>query len=127
MLQNNELMLIDMGEVTRGVPIYNVASVFRDMIAGAQANPEMTRMSVGMEPELASEIGTKFIATYTWLSDPQALEGYMNQLRLVYAFNVVMFLTEMSQREMRAPLVIENLLRPVIIPNAETLKNILSK
>lgn len=45
------------------------------MIAGAQANPDMTRMSIGMEPELTSEIGTKFIAMYTGLTDPQTLEG----------------------------------------------------
>ena len=127
MLQNGELMLIDMGEVTRGVPIYDVASVFRDLISAPKNNPDIIRMSMGLEPELAMEIGTKFIAMYTGITDPQALEGYMKQLELVYAFNVVMFLTEMPQREMRAPLVVENLLRPVVIPNAAALKHILSK
>ena len=127
MLQNGELMLIDMGEVTRGVPIYDVASVFRDLISAPKNNPDITRMSMGLEPELAMEIGTKFIAMYTGITNPQALEGYMKQLGLVYAFNVVMFLTEMPQREMRAPLVVENLLRPVVIPNAAALKHILSK
>lgn len=127
MLQNGELMLIDMGEVTRGVPIYDVASVFRDLISAPKKNPDITRMSMGLEPELAMEIGTKFIAMYTGITNPQALEGYMKQLGLVYAFNVVMFLTEMPQREMRAPLVVENLLRPVVIPNAAALKHILSK
>ena len=127
MLQNGELMLIDMGEVTRGVPIYDVASVFRDLISAPKNNPDITRMSMGLEPELAMEIGTKFIAMYTGITDPQALEGYMKQLGLVYAFNVVMLLTEMPLREMRAPLVVENLLRPVVIPNAAALKHILSK
>ena len=127
MLQNGELMLIDMGEVTRGVPIYDVASVFRDLISAPKNNPDIIRMSMGLEPELAMEIGTKFIAMYTGITNPQALEGYMKQLGLVYAFNVVMFLTEMPQREMRAPLVVENLLRPVVIPNAAALKHILSK
>lgn len=127
MLQNGELMLIDMGEVTRGVPIYDVASVFRDLISAPKNNPDIIRMSMGLEPELAMEIGTKFIAMYTGITDPQALEGYMKQLGLVYAFNVVMLLTEMPLREMRAPLVVENLLRPVVIPNAAALKHILSK
>ena len=127
MLQNGELMLIDMGEVTRGVPIYDVASVFRDLISAPKNNPDITRMSMGLEPELAMEIGTKFIAMYTGITNPQALEGYMKQLGLVYAFNVVMLLTEMPLREMRAPLVVENLLRPVVIPNAAALKHILSK
>ena len=127
MLQNGELMLIDMGEVTRGVPIYDVATVFRDLISCSKSNPDTTRLSIGMEPELAIEIGTKFFTMYTGITDPQALEAYMKQLGLVYAFNVVMLLPDISKREERAPLIIQNLLRPVVLPNAETLKYILSK
>ena len=127
MLQNGELMLIDMGEVTRGVPIYDVASVFRDLISAPKSNPDICRTSMGLEPELAPEIGTKFIAMYTGITDPQALEGYMKQLGLVYAFNVVMLLPSVTQQDVRAPLIINNLLRPVVIPNAEALKHILSQ
>lgn len=127
MLQNGELMLIDMGEVTRGVPIYDVASVFRDLISAPKSSPDTCRTSMGLEPELAIEIGTKFIAMYTGLTDPQALEGYMKKLGLVYAFNVVMLLPSVSQRDYRTPLIINNLLRPVVMPNAEALKHILSE
>ena len=127
MLQNGELMLIDMGEVTRGVPIYDVASVFRDLISAPKSNPDICRTSIGLEPELAPEIGTKFIAMYTGITDPQALEGYMQQLGLVYAFNVVMLLPSVTQQDVRAPIIINNLLRPVVIPNAEALKHILSQ
>ena len=38
-----------------------------------------------------------------------------------------MLLPEMPKREERASLIIQNLLRPVVLPNAETLKYILSK
>ena len=127
MLQDGELMLIDMGEVTRGVPIYDVASVFRDLISAPKSNPDICRTSMGLEPELAVEIGTKFIAMYTGITDPKALEGYMKQLGIVYAFNVVMLIPSVTQREVRAPLIINNLLRPVVLPNAEALKHILSK
>ena len=127
MLQDGELMLIDMGEVTRGVPIYDVASVFRDLISAPKSNPDICRTSMGLEPELAVEIGTKFIAMYTGITDPKVLEGYMKQLGLVYAFNVVMLIPSVTQREVRAPLIINNLLRPVVLPNAEALKHILSK
>ena len=127
MLQDGELMLIDMGEVTRGVPIYDVASVFRDLISAPKSNPDICRMSMGLEPELAMEIGTKFIAMYTGITDPQELEAYMKQLGLVYAFNVVMLLPSVSQRDVRGPLIINNLLRPVVLPNADALKYILSK
>ena len=127
MLQDGELMLIDMGEVTRGVPIYDVASVFRDLISAPKSNPDICRTSMGLEPELAVEIGTKFIAMYTGITDPKVLEGYMKQLGLVYAFNVVMLIPSVTRREVRAPLIINNLLRPVVLPNAEALKHILSK
>ncbi len=127
MLQNGDLMLIDMGEVTRGVPIYDVASVFRDLISAPKSNPDICRTSMGLEPEWAMEIGAKFIAIYTGITDPQVLEGYMKQLGLVYAFNVVMLLPSVTQRDVRAPLIINNLLRPVVMPNAEALKHILSQ
>ena len=127
MLQNGELMLIDMGEVTRGVPIYDVASVYRDLISAPKSNPDICRTSMGLEPDLAEEVGTKFISMYSGISDPQQLEGYMKQLGLVYAFNVVMLLSTVTQRDVRGPLIINNLLRPVVIPNAEALKYILSK
>ena len=127
MLQDGELMLIDMGEVTRGVPVYDVASVYRDLISAPKSNPEITRLSMGLEPELATEIGMKFLSMYSGISDPKALEGYLKQLGLVYAFNVVMLLPNVSQRDQRGPLIIENLLRPVVLPNAEALKHILSK
>lgn len=127
MLQDGELMLIDMGEVTRGVPIYDVASVFRDLISAPKSNPEITRTSMGLEPELATEIGMKFLSMYSCISNPHALEGYLKQLGLVYAFNVVMLLPNVSQRDQRGPLIIENLLRPVVLPNADALKYILSK
>ena len=125
MLQDGELMLIDMGEVTRGVPIYDLASVYRDLFSAPKSNPDICRTSMGLEPELALEIGQKFFATYTGLADPQALEGYLKGIGLVYAFNVVMLLPNMSQRDYRAPLIIENLLRPVVLPNAEALKQLL--
>ena len=127
MLQDGELMLIDMGEVTRGVPIYDVSTVFRDLISAPKSNPEVTRMSMGLEPELATEIGMKFLSMYSGISDPQAFEGYLKQLGLVFAFNVVMLLPNVSQREQRGPLIIENLLRPVVLPNADALKYIFSK
>lgn len=127
MLQNGELMLIDMGEVTRGVPIYDVATVYRDLISAPKSNPDITRTSMGLEPEMATEVGMRFLSMYSGISDPKGLEQYIKTLGLVYAFNVVMLLPNVSQRDQRGPLIINNLLRPVVLPNAEALKHILSK
>lgn len=128
MIQNGELMLIDMGEATKGVPIYDVAAIFRDMISGPKTNPDVTEMSVGMKPELAMKVGNQFMMQYSGAQNEQQFGEYMKMLGLVYAFNVVCFIPDIPMnRDQFAPAIVENLLKPVVIPNAETLKYILSK
>ena len=126
MIQDGELMLIDMGEVTKGVPIYDLASVYRDLLAMPNADPEMCRRSAGLEPEVALEIGPKFFAMYTGITDPAQLEQYMKMMGLVFAFNSVMVIPILPDKKW-APNLVNNLLRPVVIPNAATLKHLLSK
>lgn len=127
MLQDGELMLIDMGEVTRGVPIYDVATVFRDLISAPQNNSDIIEQSVGLKADKCIEVGQKFLAMYSGISDPAQFEQYMKMLGLVYAFNVVMLMPDVPNAARRAPLIVENLLRLVVLPNAEALKSILSK
>ena len=127
MLQDGELMLIDMGEVTRGVPIYDVATVFRDLISAPQNNSDIIEQSVGLKADKCLEVGQKFLAMYSGITDSAQFEQYMKMLGLVYAFNVVMLLPDVPKAAQRAPLIVQNLLRPVVIPNAEALKSILSK
>lgn len=128
MIQNGELMLIDMGDATRGVSVFDVASVYRDLISGPKTSPDVARMSLGMEPETAMEVGNKFFKLYSGSQDDAQLQGYLGMLGLVYAFNVVTFIPDIPiAREQHAPSIVDNLLRPVVIPNAEALKQILSK
>ena len=128
MIQNGELMLIDMGEAAKGVPIYDVSAIFRDLISGPKADPEVTEMSVGMKPELAMRVGNQFLMQYSGVQNEQQFGEYMKMLGLVYAFNVVCFIPEIPVgRERYAPAIVQNLLKPVVIPNAESLKHILSK
>ena len=128
MIQNGELMLIDMAEVTKGVAIYDVASVFRDLIQGPQASPETTELSTGLKPELAIKVGNQFLMRYSGAQSAEQFEGYMKMLGLVYAFNVACFIPDIpDRRDMFAPQIVQNLIKPVIIPNADKLKFILSK
>lgn len=127
MLQDGELMLIDMGEVTRGVPIYDIATVFRDLISAPRNNSDIIEQSVGLKAEKCIEVGQKFLAMYSGITDPAQFEQYMKMLGLLYAFNVVMLMSDVPKAAQRAPLIINNLLRPVVLLNAEALKHILSK
>ena len=127
MLNNGELMLIDMGELTRGVPIYDLASIYRDLMVGSKSDPETTARSIGMSPELCIEVGQKFFAMYSGMTDPAQLEQYLKMIGLVFAFNVVLLIPDFPGAAQRGPAIIQNLMRPVVMPNADTLKYILSK
>ncbi len=127
MLSGGELMLIDMGELTRGVPIYDLASIYRDLMVGSKSDPETTARSIGMSPELCMEVGQKFLAMYSGITDPAQLEQYIQMVGLVFAFNVVLLIPDFPGAAQRGPAIIENLMRPTVTPNADTLKHILSK
>ncbi len=127
MLDNGELMLIDMGELTRGVPIYDIASIYRDLLVGSKSSPETTANSIGMPPEVCIEVGQKFLAMYSGITDPAQLEQYIKMVGLVFAFNVVLLIPDFPGAAQRGPAIIENLMRPVVTPNADTLKYLLSK
>lgn len=127
MINDGELMLIDMGELTRGAPIYDLASIYRDLMVGSKSDPETTARSIGMSPELCIEVGQKFFAMYTGITDPSQLEQYLKMIGLVFAFNVVLLIPDFPEAAQRGPAIIQNLMHPVVIPNAEMLKQILSK
>ncbi len=47
---------------------------------------------------------------------------------LVYAFNVVCFIPDIPiEREKFAPSIVQHLLKPIVLPNAEALKQIMSQ
>ena len=127
MLNNGELMLIDMGELTRGVPTYDLASIYRDLLVGSKSDPETTERSIGIDPGLCIEVGQKFFAMYSGMTDPAQLEQYLKMIGLVFAFNVVLLIPDFPEAAQRGPAIIQNLMRPVVMPNADTLKYILSK
>ena len=127
MLQDGELMRIDMGEITLGVPIYDVAAVYRDLISAPQNNSGIIEQSTGLKSQQCIEVGKKFLAMYSGITDPAQFEQYMKTLGLIYAFNVAMLMPDVPDASKRAPLIVNNLIRPVLLPNAEALKLILSK
>ena len=127
MLQDGELMHIDMGEITLGVPIYDVAAVYRDLISAPQNNSGIIEQSTGLKSQQCIEVGKKFLAMYSGITDPAQFEQYMKTLGLIYAFNVAMLMPDVPDASKRAPLIVNNLIRPVLLPNAEALKLILSK
>ncbi len=123
MIQDGELVLIDMPEVTMGPPICDMVAIFRDMISAPQNKSDAIEYTVGMDAELIQKVGNLFFMKYTGISDPAALGEYYKKLGLLYAMNVVLVVGSGSERAMKsAPMIMDKLLRGVVIPNERAIR-----
>jgi uncharacterized protein (TIGR02172 family) len=126
MLQNGELVLIDMGGVTRGIPMYDLACTYRGLFFVPKFRPDICRRGFGLEPELATEIGMKFFSMYSGITDPEALEQYIQKIRLAFCFFLITGIATNPDRDRSGKDIIENVLRSIVLPNADAIKDILS-
>ena len=125
MIQDGELVLIDMPEVTMGARIWDIAGIYRDLISAPQGSPEAIELSVGMPADMIIDVGHRFFRLYTGMNDEQ-LETYYKQLDLVFALNVVLIVGAGSKRATEtAANIMDLLLRKVVIPNEQALRHIL--
>ena len=124
MLQDGELVLIDMPEVTTGPPVCDLVSIYRDMISAPAGNQaQHIERSVGMPKEMILDAGSRFFMEYTGIREPEALKAYFAKLGLLYAFNVVMICGSGSETATRmAPMLMDKLLRGVVIPNEQAVR-----
>lgn len=130
MIQDGELLLIDMPEVTVGAKIWDIAAIYRDMVSAPQVSKgetmKMLEKSTGMPKELMLKTGYRFFELYTGITDREKLEAYFKGLGLVYALNVVLVVGSGSPHAVAmAESIMDNLLRKVIIPNEQALRRIL--
>ena len=124
MIQDGELLLIDMPEVTMGPPICDLTGIYRDMISAPQSgSSSIIEYSVGMPAELILKAGKMFFHKYTGIRDDAELEAYFKKLGLLYAFNVVLIVGSGSERSTQmAPFIMDKLLRGVVIPNEQAIR-----
>ena len=127
MIQDGELVLIDMPEVTVGPPICDLVAIFRDMISAPKSNSGIIEKSVGMDSDLILKAGNLFFEKYTGIKDPAELNVYLQKLGLLYAFNVTLVPGSKSERAVEmGDHIMNNLLRPVVIPNEQAIKALFS-
>ncbi len=125
MIQDGELVLIDMPEVTMGPPICDLTSIYRDMIVAPNGEGTIISRSVGMPVEMISKVGNMFFMKYKGISDPAKLEEYYKKLGLLFAVNTVLLIgTGNDHLANIADRLINNLLRLVVLQNVETIKNL---
>lgn len=128
MMSGDELLLIDMPEVTQGPAQIDIVNLFRDLISAPQNSPETIERSQGVSPELVLQIGRAFFSAYTGITDPEQLEQYFQGLGLIYAFSVVVTIG-MGGATVAAYIgpVLDHLLRGVVVPNEQALRGMLSQ
>ena len=123
MIQDGELVLIDMPEVTMGPPICDLVSIFRDMVSAPKTSGSVIEASVGMPAEMILKTGNLFFTKYTGITDPAKLEEYYKKLGLLFAFNVTLVPGSGSERSVHmADHIMNNLLRPIVIPNEQAVR-----
>ena len=88
MVQDGELLLIDLPEMKRGIPKWDLAAVYRDMIIGPMFPTEALENSIGMKAGLITETGRLFFRNYTGLEGGE-LQAYMDALLPLYGMNTV--------------------------------------
>lgn len=127
MVQDGELLLIDMPDLNIAPRVFDLAGIFRDLVSAPNSPDPRVKDSiegsVGMPAELIARVGQMFFAKYTGISDPDELKAYLQKLGLLYAFNVVFVIAAGGETGRAfADRIIENSLRKVVVPNAQTIK-----
>ena len=80
-----------------------------------------------MPLSMIDEVVTHFFATYTGITDPGALKGYLDQIGLIYALNtVLLFGSGVAGADTYAPATIERLLGPVVLPNKKAISHLIA-
>lgn len=128
MLIDEELVLIDMPEVTMGPPICDLTSIYRDLISAPSGNhADSIERSTGMPKELCFRVGNEFFTRYTGITDKADLEEYYKKLGLLYAFNTILTCGAGSETARSlAPMLMDMLLRGVVIPNEQAIRYLFS-
>lgn len=130
MLHNDELLIIDVPDLKSGSPLYDLYTVFRDMVSCPKTTPFMCEISQGMSAELCASVGQMFFATYYGSQDPQVIGRNLKSLGLVYSFFLTLFLGEDNlhpETAKAAPRIVEDAFRGAVLPNVETLKFLLAQ
>ncbi len=124
MIQDGELVLIDMPEVTMGPPICDLVSIYRDMIMAPSGNQsDHVEQSVGIGKEMIIKVGNMFFMKYTGISDPDAIKEYYKKLGLLYTFNTSLTPGSGSERATQlAEILLDKLLRGVVVPNEQAVR-----
>ncbi len=127
MVQNDgELILIDMADISRGNPLYDIGGTFLTMYLIGMNDPFATLKTVGLEYELAKQLWGIMLATYYGTTDQKQLELYGQRCA---AFALMRMATTLGFENGRARQFADGIvavLRQQLFPNAENFCKLLA-
>jgi uncharacterized protein (TIGR02172 family) len=126
MVAGDELLLIDMPDVTQGPAKFDEVNIFRDIVSAPERSPQDIERSMDVPADLIKRIGGVFFSAYTGITDPEKLGQYFQGLGLLYAFSVVLTMG-MGGDAVAGHVgpVLDKLLRGVIVNNEQALRHMI--
>lgn len=128
MLMNDELMLIDMADMTTGPQGYDFMCLYRDFCLMPQRQRELAEQTMGMPAELIQKVWNAFAVRYLETKDSEVLEQTFKKLAMASAVNGVIMCGMMPEPFIASnmPSMKQRLIDSMLYPNLETIKNIFS-
>lgn len=117
---DGELVLIDMADISRGNPIYDIGGAFLTMYLSGMNNPNITREVIGIDYEMSKQVWGVMLSTYYGTADPQKLEMIGKKLG-AFALLRMGTTVAMGERARQAAPNIVPLLRQRLFPNTDGL------
>ena len=124
MLQDGEIILIDMADLTTGHPLYDLGSM---TLSHVLPSDERLVMITGMKAEVVRQLWNLFLANYLGTNDPQTIEMFARKCSVVGLMKMATTLAFSSGA--RQPGVAEHILAAVrakLLVNAEQVIKLLS-
>ena len=117
---DGELVLIDMADISRGNPIYDIGGTFLTMYLSGMNDPNITLEKIGIEYEKAKQVWGIALSTYYGTNDPKMLELYSNRcsaFALMRMATTLGFTTGAARNQYAEGIVA--LMRQQLFPNTE--------
>ena len=125
MVQDSELLIIDMPDVTLAPPVCDLTAIYRDMIESARNSSALIEGLIGMPQEMIGRVANMFFSSYTGIEGEAELTAYYRKLDLLCAFNVTFAPAAGGENGLKwADYIMENKLRQIVVPNASTIKEL---
>lgn len=122
-------MLIDMADLSTGSPIFELASLYRDL--GSEKEGETKKhieSSTGMNIEQIKKVWKGLCRRFFETDDESVIQQKLAPYQLVYALNVAIIVSKIPvhMKEELVPSVKKRLVDGVLRPNADKIRHILS-